>query len=102
MRYRQLGRSGLRVSELTLGAMNFGNLGPGAPVHSVEVDEARTMVDRALEAGINPKTSVRQLIGGRRSLWRPRRAAWDRAEGCARHFWGRREVPTALFLLFRW
>ena len=49
----------------------------------------------------NPKTSVRKLIGGRTSLWRPRRAAWNRAEGCARHFWGRREAPTALFLLFR-
>jgi 1-deoxyxylulose-5-phosphate synthase len=45
MQYRRLGRSGLMVSELTLGTMNFG--GP--------TDEATSfqMIDRALDCGIN-------------------------------------------------
>ena len=32
MEYRQLGRSGLRVSALSLGTMSFGDAGEGAPV----------------------------------------------------------------------
>jgi aryl-alcohol dehydrogenase-like predicted oxidoreductase len=45
MQYRRLGRSGLMVSELTLGTMNLG--GP--------TDEATSfqMIDRALDCGIN-------------------------------------------------
>jgi aryl-alcohol dehydrogenase-like predicted oxidoreductase len=63
--YRQLGRSGLRVSEITLGTMNFGNLGKGAPIGSVEVEEARTMVDRALESGVNLIDTADVYSGGR-------------------------------------
>jgi aryl-alcohol dehydrogenase-like predicted oxidoreductase len=47
MRYRTLGRSGLIVSELALGAMLFGETGPrGTPE-----DEAGRMVRRYLDAG---------------------------------------------------
>jgi aryl-alcohol dehydrogenase-like predicted oxidoreductase len=42
---RFLGRTGLRVSSLTLGAMNFGG--------RTQVDESEAIIDRALEAGIN-------------------------------------------------
>ena len=45
MEYRRLGRSGLKVSALVLGTMNFGNPTPEA--------EAFKMVDCALDAGIN-------------------------------------------------
>jgi aryl-alcohol dehydrogenase-like predicted oxidoreductase len=45
MEYRRLGRSGLNVSSLVLGTMNFGN--PTAR------DEACRMVDSAIDAGIN-------------------------------------------------
>ncbi len=45
MRYRSLGRTALQVSELCLGTMNFG---PNTPE-----DEARAIMDRALELGIN-------------------------------------------------
>jgi len=51
--YRQLGRSGLRVSTLTLGTMTFGGGGKFAKVGSTQVDEAREQVDLALAAGVN-------------------------------------------------
>lgn len=45
MDYRRLGRSGLRVSPLVLGTMNFG--------HPTAQDEACRLVDAAVAAGIN-------------------------------------------------
>src|SRR5204862_1201069 len=45
MRYRRLGRTALRVSELCLGTMNFGSQTPE--------DESFAIMDRALELGIN-------------------------------------------------
>lgn len=47
MQYRILGRTGVRVSTLALGAMNFGALGRVGP------DDATALVDAALEAGVN-------------------------------------------------
>jgi aryl-alcohol dehydrogenase-like predicted oxidoreductase len=45
MEYRFLGRTGLRVSPLCLGTMNFGN--------QTDESEAHRIMDRALELGIN-------------------------------------------------
>ncbi len=45
MTYRQLGLSGLKVSELCLGTMTFG--------HGTTESEAKEMVSRAFDAGIN-------------------------------------------------
>src|SRR3989337_564830 len=45
MQYTQLGRTGLQVSRLCLGTMNFG---PDTPEK-----ESYTIMDQALEAGIN-------------------------------------------------
>jgi aryl-alcohol dehydrogenase-like predicted oxidoreductase len=53
MHYRQLGRSGLRISTLTLGTMTFGGGGPFASVGSVDLDGARRHVDLCLDAGVN-------------------------------------------------
>jgi aryl-alcohol dehydrogenase-like predicted oxidoreductase len=53
MEYRQLGRSGLRISALTMGTMTFGGRGPFANVGSTGVAEARRQVDMCLDAGIN-------------------------------------------------
>ena len=47
MQYRTLGRTGVQVSTLVLGAMNFGRLG-----HTTQ-DEVTAMVNAALEGGIN-------------------------------------------------
>jgi len=51
MKYRLLGRTGLKVSELCLGTMTFGENFYGIAV--VDQPSANTMVTRALEAGIN-------------------------------------------------
>jgi aryl-alcohol dehydrogenase-like predicted oxidoreductase len=47
MQYRSLGRTGVQVSSLVLGAMNFGAIG-----HTAQ-DEATAIVDAAIEAGAN-------------------------------------------------
>jgi aryl-alcohol dehydrogenase-like predicted oxidoreductase len=51
MQRRRVGASGLEVSVLSLGAMTFGEGMP--PVTTVEERDARAMIDRALEAGVN-------------------------------------------------
>ena len=53
MEYRALGRSGLRVSVLTMGTMTFGGTGPFADVGSTDVEEAERQVDMCLDAGVN-------------------------------------------------
>ncbi|WIY06519.1 aldo/keto reductase [Amycolatopsis mongoliensis] len=47
MQYRTLGRTGVQVSSLALGAMNFGAIG------RTTQDEATAIVDAALEGGVN-------------------------------------------------
>jgi aryl-alcohol dehydrogenase-like predicted oxidoreductase len=51
--YRQLGRSGLRVSTLTLGTMTFGGRGNFAKVGATDIETARRQVDMCLDAGVN-------------------------------------------------
>ena len=51
MKYRLLGRTGLKVSELCLGTMTFGENFYGIAV--VDQPSANAMVARALEAGVN-------------------------------------------------
>ncbi|MGE3742362.1 MAG: aldo/keto reductase [Geminicoccaceae bacterium] len=53
MHYRQLGRSGLRVSVLTLGTMTFGGVGAFAKTGETDLAGARRLVDRCIEAGVN-------------------------------------------------
>src|SRR4051794_14957154 len=53
MEYRQLGRSGLRVSTLTLGTATFGGRGKLALWGSTDVAGARRLFDLSLDAGIN-------------------------------------------------
>lgn len=53
MDYRQLGRSGLRFSQLTLGTMGFGGGGQFRDVGTTDVDGARRQIDLALDAGVN-------------------------------------------------
>jgi aryl-alcohol dehydrogenase-like predicted oxidoreductase len=52
MEYRRLGRTGLRVSPLMLGTMNFGMAATGGGVQTEE-DEAFRIMDRGLELGLN-------------------------------------------------
>jgi aryl-alcohol dehydrogenase-like predicted oxidoreductase len=53
MEYRQLGRSGLRVSTITLGTMGFGGSGWASAVGQIDVDGARRQIALAREAGVN-------------------------------------------------
>jgi aryl-alcohol dehydrogenase-like predicted oxidoreductase len=55
MKYRQLGQSGVRVSELCLGAMTFGEADEKSFMHKVGSDEKTSfaILDRALDAGLN-------------------------------------------------
>ena len=53
MEYRALGRSGLRISVLTMGTMTFGGTGGFADVGATDVEEAERQVDMCLEAGVN-------------------------------------------------
>lgn len=64
MEYRALGRSGLRVSVLTMGTMTFGGRGHFANVGSTGVDEARRQVDMCLDAGINLIDTADVYSGG--------------------------------------
>ena len=53
MEYRQLGRSGLRVSTLALGTMTFGGRGDFAKTGAGDVAQATRLLDRCLDAGVN-------------------------------------------------
>ncbi|HVD00886.1 MAG TPA: aldo/keto reductase [Candidatus Dormibacteraeota bacterium] len=71
MEYRNLGRSGLRVSALGLGTNNFGN--------RLDPDRVRGVLDAALELGVNfidtadiyaggqSETLIGEILGGRRN-----------------------------------
>ncbi|MDA8248201.1 MAG: aldo/keto reductase, partial [Rhodospirillales bacterium] len=52
MEYRQLGRSGLRVSALALGTMTFGGRGNFGKTGNTDLAGARRLIDRALDAGV--------------------------------------------------
>jgi aryl-alcohol dehydrogenase-like predicted oxidoreductase len=64
MEYRQLGKSGLRISVLTMGTMTFGGRGNFAKVGSTEVTEARRQVDMCLDAGVNLIDTADVYSGG--------------------------------------
>lgn len=53
MQYRYLGHSGLKVSALALGTFTFGGRGPFGMLADQGVPEARTLVDLALDYGVN-------------------------------------------------
>lgn len=58
MQYRTLGRTGVQVSTLVLGAMNFGKIG------NTTQDEVTAIVDAALEAGVNLIDTADAYSGG--------------------------------------
>ncbi|MET9361180.1 aldo/keto reductase [Streptomyces sp. NPDC006632] len=58
MQYRDLGRTGIQVSTLALGAMNFGGIG------RTTQDDVTVLVDAALDAGINLIDTADVYSGG--------------------------------------
>lgn len=53
MKYRTLGRTGLKVSVLTMGTFTFGGRGDFAMVGNQGVSEARRLVDLCIDHGVN-------------------------------------------------
>ncbi|MCR4283154.1 MAG: aldo/keto reductase, partial [Bauldia sp.] len=52
MEYRLLGRSGLKVSAITMGTMTFGRAKDGV-LGSVDTKDAKKQIDQCLDAGVN-------------------------------------------------
>jgi len=79
MQYTRLGNSGLIVSRLAFGVMTFGSDPAQPAIYKVNRENARAMIDRALEAGVNffdtadlyaggqSETMLGELLGKRRS-----------------------------------
>ncbi|MBB6485050.1 aldo/keto reductase [Rhizobium lusitanum] len=53
MEYRLLGRSGLKVSTITMGTMTFGGVGWAKATGDLGVKEAKKLVDMCVDAGVN-------------------------------------------------
>lgn len=53
MEYRSLGRSGLKVSAFSFGAMTFGGAGMFATIGQTKGSDAKRQIDMCLEAGVN-------------------------------------------------
>ncbi|PYE31895.1 aryl-alcohol dehydrogenase-like predicted oxidoreductase [Rhizobium sp. PP-WC-1G-195] len=53
MEYRLLGRSGLKISTVTMGTMTFGGVGWARTVGDLGFSEANRLVDICLDAGVN-------------------------------------------------
>lgn len=53
MEYRTLGRSGLKVSALTMGTFTFGGRGPFGMVGQQDQAQARRLVDLCIDHGVN-------------------------------------------------
>ena len=60
MEYRNMGRTGLKVSEICMGTMTFGT--------GTDPDAAQRMVDRAIEVGINFFDTANSYGGGESEL----------------------------------
>jgi aryl-alcohol dehydrogenase-like predicted oxidoreductase len=53
MEYTKLGRTGLDVSRICLGCMSYGGGNRGNHAWSLDEEESRPFIKKALEAGIN-------------------------------------------------
>ncbi len=53
MEYRLLGRSGLRISTITMGTMTFGGSGWAKKTGALDVSEAKRLVDLCIDSGVN-------------------------------------------------
>ena len=92
MDYRQLGKSGLRVSTLALGTMTFGGRGKFAKTGAIDARRAARLLDLCLDAGVNlvdtadvysgglaEEISARRCVAGATGCWSPPRRGFARA-----------------------
>ncbi len=64
MEYRLLGRSGLKISTLTMGTMTFGGVGWARKAGDLGVSEAQRLVDLCIDAGVNLIDTADVYSGG--------------------------------------
>ncbi len=64
MEYRILGKSGLKVSAITLGSMTFGGKGKFADVGDSDEKEAANLIDLAIDKGVNLIDTANIYSGG--------------------------------------
>jgi aryl-alcohol dehydrogenase-like predicted oxidoreductase len=81
MEYRQLGRSGLRVSVLTMGTMTFGGRGAFSRVGTTDVADATRQIDLCLDAGVNLIDTANVYSGGlsEEIVGQAMKGRWNRA-----------------------
>ena len=65
MEYRYLGRSGLRVSALTMGTMTFGGVGWAKMVGSTDATDATRQIRMCLDAGVTLFDTANSYSAGR-------------------------------------
>ncbi len=65
MEYRTLGRTGLKISVITMGTFTFGGVGPFARVGAQGVPEARRLVDQAIDHGVNMFDTANMYSSGK-------------------------------------
>ncbi len=65
MHYRTLGRSGLKVSAITMGTFTFGGEGPFGMVGNQGVAEAKRLVDLCIDHGVNLFDTANMYSTGR-------------------------------------
>ncbi len=65
MEYRTLGKTGLKVSALTMGTFTFGGEGPFGMVGNHGVKEARRLVDLCIDNGVNLFDTANMYSTGR-------------------------------------
>jgi aryl-alcohol dehydrogenase-like predicted oxidoreductase len=64
MEYRTLGRSGLKISTMTMGTMTFGGAGGFAKVGNTDLVGARRLIDLCIDSGINLIDTANAYSGG--------------------------------------
>ncbi|RWX69410.1 aldo/keto reductase [Mesorhizobium sp. M2A.F.Ca.ET.039.01.1.1] len=65
MEYRLLGRSGLKISSVTMGTMTFGGEGWARQTGNLGVSDATRLVDLCLDAGVNLIDTANVYSGGK-------------------------------------
>ncbi len=68
MQYARLGNSGLIVSRLAFGAMTFGSDPAQPAIYKVDRENARAMIERALDAGVNFFDTADLYAGGQSEI----------------------------------
>ncbi|MBO0726993.1 MAG: aldo/keto reductase [Blastocatellia bacterium] len=64
MQYTRLGNTGLIVSRLSFGAMTFGSDPSVSAIYKVDQENARAMIERSIEAGVNFFDTADMYAGG--------------------------------------